>query len=1074
MIHGGVEFPWWRAEYLQEVLPRQVEDPEVHGDAALDVRDWGRLRSLQGGGRAAAEATLGLTMAEILERSRAARSTVAPAKEVPRWVETAERWVRRADRYELPIESLDLLEVVRPVLAGAHAEAFDGLMHLLPDLDDDVRSASTHVVHAALQSLPIETVSQAVTRLSVLEMHLSRERGELTGEDGGGRYAQFVEILRSPETQGTLWAKYPVVVRFLVDRLENWVAMVLEFFERLVNDYDRLCQHGMVTRGAELRATFATGDAHNMGRAVIILREGDDAGVVYKPRSADIDLAFSSFVRLVNQSDARADLQLPRVMERGSYSWHEFIAAQPAVGDQENRDLAYRLGVLNAMILALSGNDFHHENILVKGPHPVPIDFETVSHPETRAAVQKFDDYLDFSAQAVRESGANIGILPGKIVSQGEDETVASDISVLGFRPGQRSAMRMPTVQDFGTDQMRFVQDYPSQEAFDEGYTSHEAIRYGEDFIAGFAGTLGRLAEERGVLAQPGGPIFDFAEAHMRYIARPTMIYGRVLMESLHPDFLTTGPRREMVLAKLCTGFEGRPTMVDLRRQEKAALLVGDIPYFSRPASECSWLDDGGPSLFEHLVAAVRTRLTPSRVDYEVSVAELSLAAAQEPVRTHISLRGEEDGQVLDELVMKLRRMALLGSGHDDVGFATMMPIGTEHWVVKAAGMDAYSGLTGIYLALQSLTEVDAEAQDLIDRLRASVMARRTVAHQALSRAEELGEVLGTGAYSELGGYLLALGEIYRRSSLEERRGLQADLSAALRASHALALRSRSHDVVGGTAGLILVLLTLPEEALAGDGENILRDLARSLVERADVVGPGLAWRDPELGVHLLGFSHGAAGIAVALLAAGDRLGDPAITAAGKAALLYDDSMMDESGDWPDLREQTHDGERQSMRAWCHGSPGALLARAMAWPYLDEPERERISQQVDAALPGILQSIDPATIAQGNVSLCHGTLGNLVIVDYLCETGLAGQEAAEMVEVGLAALLDAAQSPGWALGALPGAHVPDLMMGLSGVVWGLGWLTGRCDKQSVHLLAVGPRAMQGGREERKEAACLSA
>lgn len=765
MIHGGVAFPWWRAEYLQEILPRQVEDHEIAGDAALDVRDWGRLRSLQGEGRAAAEAALGLTMEEILERSRTARSTVAPEKELPQWVETAERWTRRAELYDLPIESLDLLEVVRPLLAGAHAEAFDGLKLLLRDLDDDVRVATTHVVHAALQSLPIETVSQAVTRLSVLEMHLSRQRGELTGADGGERYTQFVQILRTPETQGKLWAKYPVAVRFLVDRLANWVAMVLEFFERLIDDYDDLCEQDVISRGAELRATFATGDAHNQGRAVIILREGDEAGVVYKPRSADIDLAFSSFVRMINESDARADIQLPRVVERGSYSWHEFIAAQPAVGDQANRDLAYRLGVLNAMILALSGNDFHHENILVKGSHPVPIDFETVSHPETRAAVQKFDDYLDFSARAVRESGANIGILPGKIVSQGQDETVASDISVLGFRPGQRSAMRMPTVQDFGTDQMRFVQDYPSQEAFDEGYTAHEAIKFGADFIAGFSGTLGRLSADRDALVQPGGPMSGFAEAHMRYIARPTMIYGRILMESLHPDFLTTGPRREMVLAKLCTGFEGRPTMVDLRRQEKAALVVGDIPYFSRPASDSSWLDDGGPSLFERLLAAVQDRLTPSRVDYEVSVAELSLAAAQEPIRTHISVRSEDDGRVLDELVRTLRERALLGSEQGDVGFATMMPVGTEHWVLKAAGMDAYSGLTGIYLALQSLTDVDAQAEDLIDRLRASVLARRTVAQQALSRGQELGEVLGTGAYSELGGYLLALGQIYRRSS---------------------------------------------------------------------------------------------------------------------------------------------------------------------------------------------------------------------------------------------------------------------------------------------------------------------
>ena len=96
----------------------------------------------------------------------------------------------------------------------------------------------------------------------------------------------------------------------------------------------------------------------------------------------------------------------------------------------------------------------------------------------------------------------------------------------------------------------------------------------------------------------------------------------------------------------------------------------------------------------------------------------------------------------------------------------------------------------------------------------------------------------------------------------------------------------------------------------------------------------------------LTGFSHGAAGIAWALLKLAAWSGQARFRESAESAIAYERStFVAEEANWPDYR--AFPGEDQSalrfMVAWCHGAAGIGLARTDSLHYMDDREtREEI------------------------------------------------------------------------------------------------------------------------------------
>jgi len=126
------------------------------------------------------------------------------------------------------------------------------------------------------------------------------------------------------------------------------------------------------------------------------------------------------------------------------------------------------------------------------------------------------------------------------------------------------------------------------------------------------------------------------------------------------------------------------------------------------------------------------------------------------------------------------------------------------------------------------------------------------------------------------------------------------------------------------------------------------------------------AWPTLE-GKLLTGFSHGAAGIAYALLRLYAATSETAFRDAAEEAIAYERSVFSpEAGNWPDFRLSTPE-EPAFMTAWCHGAPGIGLARIGGLEALDMAE---IRADVEVALKTTLDHG-----VRGGDHLCCGSLG---------------------------------------------------------------------------------------------------
>jgi lantibiotic modifying enzyme len=223
-----------------------------------------------------------------------------------------------------------------------------------------------------------------------------------------------------------------------------------------------------------------------------------------------------------------------------------------------------------------------------------------------------------------------------------------------------------------------------------------------------------------------------------------------------------------------------------------------------------------------------------------------------------------------------------------------------------------------------------------------------------------------------------------------------AQVTADLITDEALA-GDRALDVSAGSAGALLGLLALYD--LQHDPTILDRAIAcgQHLLESRTASPSGLrAW--PTLSDRLLtGFSHGAAGIAYALLRLFAATRDEIYREAAAEGIAYEDSMfIPERANWLDLRAEA---QPAFMNSWCHGAPGIGLARVGGLPWLDTG---RIREDITVAM----QTTRRVGLG-GQDHLCCGNLGRV-------ECLLTAAEALVMPEWAEIALARAYQVAGQA------------------------------------------------------------
>lgn len=204
----------------------------------------------------------------------------------------------------------------------------------------------------------------------------------------------------------------------------------------------------------------------------------------------------------------------------------------------------------------------------------------------------------------------------------------------------------------------------------------------------------------------------------------------------------------------------------------------------------------------------------------------------------------------------------------------------------------------------------------------------------------------------------------------------------------------------------------------------------------------------------LLGFSHGAAGIAWALWTHAARTSDAQARATAIAALAYENGEFDEClGNWPDHR----DSASADQYTWCHGAPGVGLARA-AMLATDRPE------SIVADLRRALAATERFGRYRSNC-LCHGELGNLELFAAAAATLPDEPVRSAWRDRAAAVVAQIEQGRLMICGTPAGIETPGLMTGLAGIGHGLLRIAAP-ERVPPILLLVAPPRVRGAHQTR--------
>ncbi len=726
-----------------------------------------------------------------------------------------------------------------------------------------------------------------------------------------------------------LWDRWPVLARQLAFIAECWVASTAELLERISEDRGAIAATFGDGRdpGVVIHIDPALSDPHRGRRRVTGVRFESGLRVVYKPRDLTLDRAFGDLLAWLAGRGLDPAPRPLRVLARGGYGWVEYAEHEPMPSRDHARGAFRTGGSLLCLAHVLRARDLHMENVIVGARGPVVVDLEPLFQPvEPRARGQRSD-----TSEAGDWDDGNSCLETGLLhLYEIAADGAVFDVGGLGG-DGQgvrvlpkRIWKRLRSADITFEDETRYAATGRNQVVLDGA--RQQAEHYDRQILAGFTDTYRLLIAERDRLLAEGGPLAAFDACRTRVIQRPTDQYAMLSAVLAGPRYQSDGAMRSAAFDILLRPFRAhvdRPGLWPVLVEERRALQHLDIPHFEARAAGTAVEAAGRTLVPEYFAAsgssAVRARVKHlSEADLADQCGRIARALAESPrsrFESTIIATSASSGPCVDYaswIGRELQRRAEPAAGGLTWWPASGGP--SRHTCPHAL----YDGATGVALFFAALHVVTCDAQ-WADTARAAIApVLRSVENGEFSSwpGDRIGAADGLGSV------------VYALAHLDRLLGDGAFGDAALRVAGALADRidrCSADDVMGGAAGGVLGLLALqavrPNDRLL----EWAASCGRKLIDRQVPVSDGCAW--PAAGdTRLVGFAHGAAGIAHALERLWRATGDEAAAvAAAQGRRFVCAQFLAADGNWPIAA-----GAAGAMTAWCHGAPGIVLALSEA------------------------------------------------------------------------------------------------------------------------------------------------
>jgi type 2 lantibiotic biosynthesis protein LanM len=372
--------------------------------------------------------------------------------------------------------------------------------------------------------------------------------------------------------------EYSFLARLLSVHTMNWINALGELIYRLKSDWEDICTTFGTSKNqctVEMVHPYCS-DLHNSGRSAVKLDFSNGLQLVYKPRDLGMEEAYFTLLQWINTQEIPLKFKILKILNKGTHGWMEYVCPQQCRTHAEVANYYHRAGSTLALLYILQGRDFHCENLIAAGEHPVLVDLETLFHPEI---IDNFPSKTEVQNTVLRTQ-----FLPERNFQNSSEGYDAGGLS--GFA-GQATSFLVPKWSNLKTDGLELEYEtyhlpiHHNLPCFENRAVPPE--EYLDQIISGFREMYRFFMRHQKHVLGESGPLRVFAQKRSRVLFRSSRIYGHLLRKTLHPKYLRSGLTRSLefeVLFRKALSHKTPPPWWPLIKGEIDALEQLDIPFF--------------------------------------------------------------------------------------------------------------------------------------------------------------------------------------------------------------------------------------------------------------------------------------------------------------------------------------------------------------------------------------------------------------------------------------------------------------------------------------------------------------
>lgn len=893
--------------------------------------------------------------------------------------------------------------LIRPFLVFAEKE-------LLP-LFQKMSFLSEQTFYQTFENLANRLLKNAL-KTFVLELNISKLKGELSGATPEERFESFIYLKGQPEALAELFSEYAVLAKILVRETELFIKNTAKMFNRLnihKNEIQKLFKIEDLTIS---NIVFGEGDTHQKGKSVVTFKFTNNKRIVYKPKKLQIIKPYNALLKRLRESQNFLEMKELKCLIQEEYSFEEYIEYKPCETKKEVENYYTRFGQILAIMHMINANDLHMENLIAHGEYPCIVDLETIFQNKIPYDIKNNADIK--GKYNIMDFVSNTLLLPEKIIHNEKGDVI--ELSALSGKEQVLVKKGYKLKHNF-TDNVKYELDNLKIASSNNlVYLKEEQVDFNDyisNILNGFEETMRFFMKNKEELLQPNGLIHQFKGLDIRLILRSTYIYAQLLDNTTHPDYMRDYYYYEQIIENIWTlPVLEKHLIVD----EYEDLMNGDIPIFFTKTS-CVDIYNSNYKKYDsslqqtglYRVCKKIEQLTEEHILQQMTVIRTKIGAfEQRPYHPIKSVNKPLDDidilkkQFVEEAIRigeDLISSAIICEESKTITWISINDDDNKQWDVGTAEGDLYQGLSGVALFYHYLYQTTHDLKYKKYRDYTFNMAMKKVLISKYNSG-----VLGYASIIYPAVKVLENGS--------ERKYKQAIQEAFTFINNSL--NTLDHiDWLHGKSSVIEMLLL----AYKINADEVYIETAISYA--IEIMNSEITDN-----LQLGGLAHGFSGIASTLLKLGHLTNREDITNFGLNLLKKDQQLFDEKlQGWLDNRIS----EPTTQHFWCHGSVGIGLSRLNILEYTtfdDQEIQEDILKSIRA-----LENVDFLK----NDCLCHGNMG---LSEYYIELFKQTKNEAyykKAISIGLSVLENQKQTNRYNLTEFYGFKSIGLFKGLSGI-----------------------------------------